>query len=134
MRNENGQIVKSNTSVSILMLTHNAPRYVRKTLVSLKKHTKNVEYELIVLDNGSKRITKRLLEHYKKRGFIDKLVLSEENLLFAKGNNKAFQYAKDSDYILLLNSDIKIKSDSWLKTLIDIQPENGGISAYGSLV
>ena len=49
--------------VSLLMLTHNAPRYVFKSIISLKKTVFN-DYELIVLDNNSKLITKSLVFFY----------------------------------------------------------------------
>lgn len=112
--------------VSILMLTHNAPKYVWESIVSLKENTKNVEYELIVLDNHSKFITRMLLKNLKsKKGLIDKLIMSDKNLLFAKGNNVAFESASNSDYILLLNSDVRINSKDWLDTLLKIHPRGG---------
>lgn len=120
--------------VSILMLTHNAPKYVWESIVSLKENTKNVEYELIVLDNHSKFITRMLLKNLKsKKGLIDKLIMSDKNLLFAKGNNVAFESASNSDYILLLNSDVRINSKDWLDTLLKIHPRGGGISAFGAV-
>lgn len=117
--------------VSILMLTHNAPKYVWESIVSLKENTKNVEYELIVLDNHSKFITRMLLKNLKsKKGLIDKLIMSDKNLLFAKGNNVAFESASNSDYILLLNSDVRINSKDWLDTLLKIHPRGGDFSLW----
>lgn len=117
--------------VSILMLTYNAPKYVKESILTLKENTKNVDYELIVLDNHSKFMTRRLLKKLEKKGLMDKLILSDKNLLFAKGNNVAFEAASDSEYILLLNSDVKINSSNWLETLLKIHPKEGGISAFG---
>lgn len=119
--------------VSILMLTYNAPKYVKESIVTLQENTKNVEYELIVLDNHSKFITRMLLKSLKSKGFIDKLIMSDKNLLFAKGNNVAFQSAADSEYILLLNSDVRINSEDWLETLLNIHPQEGGVSAFGAV-
>lgn len=119
--------------VSILMLTYNAPKYVKESILTLKENTKNVDYELIVLDNHSKFMTRRLLKKLEKKGLMDKLILSDKNLLFAKGNNVAFEAASDSEYILLLNSDVKINSSNWLETLLKIHPEEGGISAFGAV-
>lgn len=39
-----------------------------------------------------------------------------------------------SDYFLLLNSDIKIRSKRWLSDLLDIHPACGGISSYGAVL
>ena len=118
--------------VSILMLTYNAPNYVKESIETVKRSTEEVEYELIVVDNASKFKTRHLLKKLHKERYIDKLFLNSENLLFAKGNNIASSFcSEDSDYILLLNSDICIKNPKWLKNLLAIHPTNGGISAYG---
>lgn len=117
--------------VSILMLTHNAPAYVKKSIKTLRK-TEGVLYELIVVDNASKFWTRWLLKRLKKRGMIDFLYLNKENSLFAKGNNIASGFAsKNAQYYLLLNSDIEIKDGNWLKKLIELHPNEGGIVSYG---
>lgn len=117
--------------VSILMLTYNAPRYVKKSIQTLKKNTEGIDYELIVVDNASEEKTKKLLNKLKEKGMIDKLVFNDKNELFAGGNNIAAKYAdKDAKFYLLLNSDVKIKNKNWLKRLVDLHPGRG-ISSYG---
>ena len=116
------------------MLTYNAPRYVKKSSVSLKKLTSNQNYELIVVDNDSKHPTVRTLYKLKSRGLVDKLYYNSNNDLFAKGNNIAARLAsEDSDYYLLLNSDVEIKSPDWLDKLIELMPEEGGIASFGAV-
>lgn len=116
------------------MLTYNAPRYVKKSIVSLKKLTINQNYELIVVDNDSKHPTVRTLYKLKSRGLVDKLYYNSNNDLFAKGNNIAARLAsEDSDYYLLLNSDVEIKSPDWLDKLIELMPEEGGIASFGAV-
>lgn len=120
--------------VSILMLTYNAPKYVKKSIVSLKKKTEGVDYELVVVDNASKHSTVRTLYKLKSQGLIDKLYYNSQNDLFAGGNNIASKLAdKGSDYYLLLNSDVEIKSSDWLSKLIALMPEKGGIVSYGAV-
>ena len=120
--------------VSILMLTYNAPHYVKKSILSLNKRTKNVNYELIVVDNNSNKPTVRVLDRLHRNGFINKLYFNSKNDLFAGGNNIAASLAnKDSDYYLLLNSDVEIKSDDWLEKLIALMPKDGGIVSYGAV-
>lgn len=117
--------------ISILMLTHNAPKYVKESIETVKRTT-GVDYELIVVDNASKFWTKRLLKKLDSKGYIDKLYLNPENSLFAKGNNIASTMcSEDADMILLLNSDVRINSDDWLSKLVSIHPAEGGISSYG---
>lgn len=116
------------------MLTYNAPRYVKKSIVSLKKLTSNQNYELIVVDNDSKHPTVRTLYKLKSRGLVDKLYYNSNNDLFAKGNNIAARLtSEDSDYYLLLNSDVEIKSPDWLDKLIELMPEEGGIASFGAV-
>lgn len=119
----------NNNLISIIILVHNAPKYVLKTFLSLKK-TKNSNYESIVVDNKSGLFTKLLLKLLFKLKYIDKLYYSKENLFFAKGNNfGATLTSKDAKYYLLLNSDIKIINPNWLELLS--KNHKYGISAYG---
>ena len=113
--------------VSILMLTYNAPAFVKHSIKTLKEFTDvNVDpsengysYELIVYDNCSEQKTKDVLKHLDRKGMIDSLVFSDQNYYFVAGNNKAFEYAApESDYILLLNSDIEIRNSQWLSGML----------------
>ena len=116
--------------VSILMLTHNAPRYVELSIRSLVRFTRNVNYELVVVDNASEQRTKKLLTHLQGEGFIQQLTLLEYNSFFAGGNNIASrQAANDSTHLLLLNSDVEIKDYNWLSNLLAVHKP--GITAYG---
>lgn len=120
--------------ISILMLTHNAPKYVKKTIITLKKNTTKFDYELVVVDNASEKKTKNLLTKLKQNGYIDKLIFNKNNELYARGNNIAARNAdSDSDYYLLMNSDVKIKSKTWLEKLTQIQPKEG-ISSLGAVL
>lgn len=121
--------------VSILMLTHNAPRYCKRSIQSIYKYTKNCNYELVVVDNMSGARTAKLLVKLKQQGYIDKLYFNSKNDLFAKGNNIAASLAaNDSDYYLLLNSDVKIKSPDWLKNLEQLISKHNGIVSYGAVL
>lgn len=116
--------------VSLLMLTHNAPDFVRTSIESVKSNTEGVDYELIVLDNASESETVELVKTYRDQGLVDVLVLSETNTLFAKGNNLAAKAASPrASHFLLINSDIEIKSKSWLRDLLDVHKP--GITTYG---
>lgn len=117
--------------VSIIMLVHNAPDYVKLAIDSLEKYTRGTKYELIVVDNHSHFSTRLLLKKLKREGKIQKLLMNRKNLLFAKGNNAgSLLAAEDVTHYLLLNSDVEIRSSQWLERLLDLCPE-GGISSYG---
>lgn len=116
--------------ISILMLTHNAPEYVELSIRSIRERTEGVNYELIVLDNASEKGTVSLVRNLHSEGLIDKLELLDYNSLFAEGNNIAAKLAStDSNYFLLLNSDIEVKSPDWLSHLLAVHKR--GITSYG---
>ena len=105
--------------VSILMLTHNAPECVEEAIVGVAT-TKLVRYELVVLDNGSDLPTRIVLHCQNYRHTIDTLIQSPKNLLFAAGNNRAFDASNpESKYVLLLNSDVVIHDPYWLAALVE---------------
>jgi glycosyltransferase involved in cell wall biosynthesis len=115
--------------ISIIILVHNAPKYVDITLNTLQK-TVNVNYEIIVVDNNSELKTKKRLLHHHSKKHINKLLFLDENTLFAKGNNIGSKIChKESTHILLLNSDIKIIDSNWLNRLIEIH--STGVTSYG---
>jgi hypothetical protein len=112
------------------MLTHNAPRYVEISVRTLARFTRNVNYELVVVDNASEPRTKNLLNHLQSEGLIQQLTLLEYNSFFAGGNNIAARLAaNDSTHFLLLNSDVEIKDPNWLSNLLAVHKP--GITAYG---
>lgn len=122
--------------ISILVLTHNAPEYVERTFVTLREVTDPDVLnlcEVVALDNASEEPTRLLLTRLKEEGYIDQLILSEENTFFARGNNIAAESAApDSDLFLLLNSDVRIDAPGWLGDLVRRKEEGGyAVAAYG---
>lgn len=113
--------------ISIIILSYNAPLYTKRMLQSLSK-TNYPNYEVVVFDNNSSAKNRMKLKRFKETGYIDKLIFSNENLMFIKGNNKATKYiASDASYILLLNSDVEIRNTEWLSALMKIHKR--GITA-----
>lgn len=122
-------MLNSKCFISIIILVHNAPRYVDITLKSLKK-TKGVAHEIIIVDNKSDSRTQRLLLKHLKAGNINKLLMLDENTLFAKGNNIGFKIcSKDATHVLLLNSDVEIRHQDWLSVLV--KNHKRGATSYG---
>lgn len=131
----NSRQIKSNTlfrpeRVSVLMLTHNAPRYVELAIRTVNEFTHDVKYELVVVDNASDGATRLVLARLRREGLIHRMVLLDYNSFFAEGNNIAAQYAAhDSTHLLLLNSDVQITDPRWLSRLLTIHKQ--GITTYG---
>jgi GT2 family glycosyltransferase len=90
-----------NIELSIIIVTYNCEKYIKNCLDSILKYCSDVNYELIVFDNDSNDNTINIIESdYTKV----KLIRSQSNLGFAKGNNEAVNVSKGK-YILLLNHD-----------------------------
>lgn len=123
--------------VAIIILTHNAPEFVKETLETLNNITDAEDLskcEIIVYDNASEPETIKILKNLTSRGFIDKIFFSDKNLLFAGGNNAAIEMASsDIKYYLLLNSDIKINDPKWLRILLNVKKEDCyNVVSYGT--
>ena len=104
----NDRNYKWHPKVSIIILIKDALHYTKQCLRSLIKYTQN--YELILVDNGSRQDTKDFLN---KLGWTDyKLITNKENKGFSYGNNQAIK-AATCDYICFLNSDTLL-SPNWL--------------------
>jgi hypothetical protein len=116
-------------TVSILMLTHNAPEYVELSIVSITQ-TVDVNYELVVVDNASDAETRHIVTTLFSRGLINRLTFLNYNSLFAEGNNIAARVARqDATHYLLLNSDVEIRHPYWLANLL--HHHKRGVTAYG---
>jgi GT2 family glycosyltransferase len=81
---------------------------------SIKKHTTDINYEIILIDNAPKKNYKSIFE----KEFIRlKYILSEVNIGFGRANNLGMAIAK-GEYFLLLNSDTLLINNS-LKQCLD---------------
>jgi GT2 family glycosyltransferase len=85
----------------------------------------NIEYEnynIIVVDNGSPNGTgKKLVELYKNNPKV-KIIISENNLGFARGNNLGFKYIKNNfnaDFIVMINNDTIMQDQNFIKKIIE---------------
>jgi len=94
--------------VSIIILNYNTFDLTCQCISSIYEYTKNVDFEIIIVDNASTMDEPdNFLELFPKI----KLVKNTENRGFAGGCNDGIKVAK-GDTILLLNSDTKLLNDA----------------------
>lgn len=99
--------------LSIIIVNYNTFQLTCNCINSVIRHTKAVNYEIILVDNNStERIEKNFETTFPGQLYFLK---SEKNLGFAGGNNLGIRHAK-GEYILLLNSDTELLEDSISKT------------------
>jgi Predicted glycosyltransferases len=86
---------------------------------------KNIDYDnysIVIVDNGSpNKSGEKLLKLYNETPNI-KVIISNKNLGFAKGNNIGFKYAKydkKADFIVMINNDTIIRQKNFCDELIN---------------
>lgn len=110
--------------LSIIILNYNTRDLLGDCLESLKKVKGEVEFEVIVSDNGSTDESVKMV----KQEFPDvKVVENGENLGFARGNNRA-KVLVAGEYILFLNSDTIVHSNT-LKKCVNYLNEHKDVGA-----
>ncbi len=100
--------------LSIIIVSWNTKKLLEECLKSIFKYTKEVNFEVIVVDNGSTDSSSQMV-----RTKFPKVILikNKGNLGFTKANNQGIKAAK-GDYIALLNSDAYLIENA-LKTLLE---------------
>jgi len=86
--------------VSIIIVTYNTCQMTSECIESILKNTHDIDYEIILVDNGSTDGSK---EYFEKDARII-YIYSNTNLGFGGGNNLGYAYAT-GNYVFLLNSD-----------------------------
>lgn len=102
--------------VSIIICVFNQPELTRACLDSIFLHQAGADFEVIVVDNGSKKPTRKALTKLAKTYPKIKLVRNPENFNFSLGNNIGFRHSKGTR-VVFLNNDTVV-SPEWLGSLI----------------
>ncbi len=97
--------------LSVIIVNWNTKKLLENCLKSIFKFTEDVNFEIIVVDNGSEDDSPNLV---KEKFPQVKLIPNKENLGFTKANNQGIKIAKGK-YILLLNSDTYLIENSFKK-------------------
>ena len=112
--------------VSLVILTHNKPKLLRKALVTIMVQDVDFQYEIIVIDSGCLDETASTV----KRFVPDALYIPIcNNPGFAAGNNQGVATAAPSSkWLLFLNDDLEFE-DRFLQPMVDVvrlHPDAGG--------
>src|SRR3990167_1397914 len=100
--------------LSIVVLSYNTKDLLRDCLLSLKKVKGEVNFEVIVPDNGSTDGSPEMVE--KEFPWVKKVIKIGKNLGFAAVNNKA-RYFINGVYVLFLNPDAQVHTNTLFKTI-----------------
>ena len=103
--------------ISIVIVSYNVKYFLEQCLRSVQKATKNLEAEIIVVDNNSVDESPAMVNSKFPNAI---LIKNNQNVGFSKANNQAIGIAK-GDFILLLNPDTLLEEDALEKTITFMQ-------------
>ena len=114
--------------VSIIILNYNKKNLLLTCLHSVLNNTDYPSYEIVVTDNGSSDGSVDEVKRIFRDTAQIKVVALRENLGYAEGNNVGFLNAsKASKYIVILNNDVIIDQETWLKVLVEFMEKHKDI-------
>jgi GT2 family glycosyltransferase len=119
-----------NPKVSIVIPTKDKVNYLSRAIESIKEHTKYDNYEVVVVNNRSEEVeTEEYFKEIEREENI-RVIDFDKSFHFGKLYNFASKQV-DGEYMLLLNNDVKVLNDGWLKSMLEwVQlPEVGSVGA-----
>ncbi|MDD5528858.1 MAG: glycosyltransferase family 2 protein [bacterium] len=123
---EIGHPAKTRIDLTISVVHHRDKKFLEKCLDSILKETKNITFEIFVVDNCSNdKIPELLKEKYSGV----KLIRNDKIEGFAKNHNKVLEKA-EGKYVAVLNNDI-VLLDNTLDKLVGYlknHPQLGGVA------
>ena len=115
--------------LSIVIICWNDLKVIQDCLRSIYEETRNIDFEVIVSDNGS---TDGSVDYIRQHFGKVRIVENGANLGFAKGNNAGIKAAR-GQYILILNPDTIIRNGA-LETLVAFADRHPEAGAFGCRV
>lgn len=98
----NKRIVDENIDLSIIVPAYNSSDYIEECISSVLKQKTSYNYELIVINDGSKDNTLEKINLFKKNKNLK--IINQENKGFSGARNRGIDEAKGK-YIMFLDSD-----------------------------
>jgi len=112
--------------LSIVIVNWNVKKYLEKCLVSIFRETKNIRFEVFVIDNASQDGSAEMV----RSNFPEvKLINNKKNIGFAKANNQGIKEAR-GEFVLLLNPDTEI-IESAIEKMVKFVEENSKCGVAG---
>ena len=93
-----------------------------KCVQSIKEKCCNFTKKIIIVDNASKNESGSILKEKYKEDEEIHIIINNENMGFARGNNVGFKYAKENynpEFIIMCNNDTIILQNDFFDIIID---------------
>ena len=127
------QFLSNYMDLSIVIVNLNTKDLTVGCIRSIEKEAKDIDFEVLLADNGSTDGSVEAFKKIKEEKFWEKrftLILNETNTGYAKANNQGIKKAKGK-YILLLNNDTVVHKNA-LQNLIKFANETPDAGVVGS--
>lgn len=106
--------------VSIIIVNYKTFKLTKNTIISVIQNTKDLEYEIIVVDNASNDNSIEKIQEYFKDQII--VIKNDKNIGFGSANNCGIKISKGK-YVFLLNSDTILLNNA-IKYLFEFMENN----------
>ena len=114
--------------VTISIVSYNTKDLLERCLESIIKYTKDLRFEIIIVDNASSDGTAEMVEQKFKRV---RLIKNKLNKYYTRANNQALKVAKGK-CLLILNADTYFVDNS-IKKIFDYMDKNKDIGTVEGL-
>lgn len=115
--------------VSVILVSYNTCKLTLDTISAIYKETKDINFEIILVDNNSKDDT---VEEVEKTFKLVKIIKNNINAGFGAANNIGVKHAS-GEYIFLLNTDTILLNNA-IKVLSDyLDVNNDVVASAGNL-
>ena len=107
-------------TIAFVVLHYNVPEVTRQCVDSIRKLQGNKKKKIVIVDNASPDGSGVLLEKEYAQDEDIKVLVSERNEGFARGNNRGYHYAREewkADCVIILNNDIIFEQREFLEEL-----------------
>jgi GT2 family glycosyltransferase len=111
--------------LSVVVANHNMCLFLRQTLLTLNRACRDIDYELIVIDDASTDQSQKMLQDEFTTA---KLILNNTMVGMAKARNQGIEQAT-GEYVLLVNADTISgkKTVEHVLEFMDAHPDAGGV-------
>lgn len=115
--------------VSIIIVNYNTCKVTQDCIDSIFEYTKNINFEVILVDNNSKDQSKSIFSKDQRITYL----YQDNNWGFGKANNIGLEHSKGK-YIFLLNSDTLLRSNA-IKEFFDFMENSSNkIACTGTIL
>lgn len=113
--------------ISIIIPCYNVERYIVNCLNSIKKQLKNINHEIILVDDKSKDKTKQVIKKYLENTDANIIFIeNDKNIGAGASRNKALKQAK-YDYISFVDSDDFLDDNFYEEMLFTIEKSDADV-------